>query len=65
MKSALIPFTLVLFISSAAFAQGSGQGSEQRQQNMIDQSNEYLMKQQQSQQMPQQQMAPPQMPYTR
>lgn len=60
MKTALIPFTLFLVMSSAAFAQGSGQGSEQRQQNMIDQSNEYLLKQQQSQQMPQ-----PQMPYTR
>ena len=51
MKTALISFTFVLLISSAAFAQGPGRESEQRQQNMIDQSNEYLLKQQQSQQM--------------
>ncbi len=50
MKASLVSFTLVLVISSSAF----GQGLEQRQQNMIDQSNEYLMKQQQSQQTQQQ-----------
>jgi hypothetical protein len=51
MKAALISFTtVILFTSSATF----GQGSELREQNMIDQSNEYLMKQQESQQVQQQ-----------
>ena len=54
MKTALLSSTLALLISSVAFAQESGQTLEQRQQNMIDQSNEYLRKQQKSQQMQQQ-----------
>jgi uncharacterized protein YxeA len=55
MKTALLSITFVLLISSAAFGQGAGQTVEQRQQNMIDQSNEYLLKQQQSQEIQQQQ----------
>lgn len=53
MKTALLSSTLALVISLAAFAQESGQTLEQRQQNMIDQSNEYLLKQQKSQQIQQ------------